>query len=141
MDIISLTKNFKEITEWQRFCEAQYQQIIKLSREITELKDKNISLEKIVNSTVPLLQDPNKPKKELKNILQLTDEEAIAVMEIAKLKDISLERPLDPAETKQYEIYTKTLQLLKQTKKAPELLEAEKLSDEQILTLVDGETK
>lgn len=139
MNIIQLTKNFKEIGEWQTFCSAQSKQIISLTQEITDLKEKNKQLEKMLSQTVPLVEDPNIKDSRIKSLQGLNDEESIAVMELAKLKDLSFTRPLDPAETKQYEIYTKILHLLKQTKKKPELLTAEGMSDAEILKIVDSE--
>jgi hypothetical protein len=137
MDITLFTKNFKDIQEWKIFCTAQYKQIITLTQEISDLKDKNKNLEKIVSSTVPLLQDSSQKTSTIQSVAGMSDEEAIAVMEISKLREISLERPLDMAETKQYEIYTKTLQSLK-NKKSQGLAETEKLSNEEILKLVDN---
>jgi hypothetical protein len=137
VDIIQLTKNFTEIAEWTRFCQAQSKQITTLTQEINELKEKNKQLEGLVGNFVPLIVNPGEKKSNLQIIEGLNDEEAIAVMEIAKLKEISLDRTLDPAETKQYEIYTKTLQLLRSVKKKPELLQAESLSDAEILKIVE----
>jgi len=138
MDIIQLTKSFTELAEWQRFCEAQYKQIISLTKQNNEFKEKIKNLEEILGKSTSLIQDPTKKQTTIQSIAGLSDEEAIAIMEIAKLKEISLERPLDPAETKQYETYTKTLQLLKQQKKEKQQAETAKLSDEQILRLVEN---
>lgn len=116
MKIDEISKNFKDISEWEAYCSAQYKTILSQSKEINELKDKLKEVEKLLANSVPLIEDPNKEPRI--NIQLLSSEEAIAVMEIEKLKELSLERDLSMEECKKFEIYTKTLLSIRNTTKA-----------------------
>jgi hypothetical protein len=108
MKIDDISKNFKDIAEYKAYSEAQYKLIINQSKKINELENKIKDLEKLLASSTPIIGEENELPKKL-SIQLMSSEEAIAVMEIEKLKDLSLERDLSMEETKRYEIFTKTL--------------------------------
>lgn len=133
MDIFDLTKKFTEINEWRIFCQAQSTTIIKLTKDLQELKEKNQHLEKLIKTSTPLLQIDSKP---ILNLSGLSNEEAIAVNELAKLKEMSLERELSDQECKRFEVYTKTLLALRNNTKKKEDKVPENLSDEELFSIV-----
>lgn len=136
-NIFDLTKGFKEIAEWQHFAQAQQITILNLTKEINDLKEKNKQLEKLIGDVTPLINTPNsKSKLDLRDI---SDEEAIAIMELAKLREVCLDRELSSDETKRYDTYTKCLLALRNNKKKPEQDNAGQASEAQLLSIVKTE--
>lgn len=78
---------------------SQSQRINALEAEVEDLK------EKLLNST-PVTPDPN---SSIILIKDLTDEQAIAVMELRRLKETSLRQELSSEESKKYAIYVKAM--------------------------------
>lgn len=133
MDIFDLTKKFTEINEWKTFCQAQSTTILKLTKDLQELKEKNLHLENLIKTSTSLVEIDSKP---ILNLLGLSDEEAIAINELAKLKFLSLERELSDQECKRFEIYTKTLLALKNNKEKNSKGNAENLPEDELLSIV-----
>jgi cell wall assembly regulator SMI1 len=131
--ILEITKAFKDVSEWVAFCHAQSVTILNQTKEINELKDKNHQLERMLMDNTPLIS-----KEGITTYKDLSDEEAIAVMELAKLREISMDRELTSDECKRYDTYTKNLLVLRSNKKKP-VPTAESLSKEQLLTLVTNQ--
>lgn len=121
--IDKMAEKFESVAELKEYSNAQYRTIIAQAKKISELEEKNKELEKLlVNGGSSLIENPNQSSI-LSQIQGLSDEEAIAVMEIAKLKQISLERDLDVSECKKYEVYTKTLVNIRASKKASDIMD------------------
>jgi hypothetical protein len=141
MKIEDISKNFKDISEYQAYCAAQYNVIINQSKKISELEEKLKDLEKLLASSTPIVGSEN-PIPDRLNIVGLTSEEAIAMMEIEKLKEISLERELSMEECKKFEIYTKTLLNIKNSvKSTPKENNLENISTEDLLKALSSPTE
>lgn len=141
-DIDKMGEKFESIAELKEYSNAQYRTIVAQAKKINELESKIQELEKLlVNGGSPIL-DPNQPSSSVFSQIQgLSDEEAIAIMELAKLKQVSLERDLDTNECKRFEIYTKTLLNLRSAKKPRDFLEGiGDLDEATLLSALSDET-
>lgn len=128
-----MTKNFVDTAEWKIFSESQARTIINLTKEISQLKDKNKSLEKMLMDNSPLIANNGSQSVLFK---ELSDEEAIAVMELSKLKQTSLERELNDLECKRYDVYTKNLLSIREKKSKKDPKTVDQLTDAELLSIV-----
>lgn len=135
-----MAENFASVAEWKVYCHSLQQTILKLSKEVNNLQEKNKHLEDLVKQAVPIIETEEQ-KKVKQSIVDVSDEEAIAIMELAKLKEISLRQDLDMSQTKQVEIYTKILLSIRETKKKSGVDASKGLSDEKIIDLLSGNGK
>lgn len=136
--IDKMSKQFKDITELQSYCDAQYQTIISLSKKINELEGKNRSLEQMLSNGTPIVREV---PQEIQLLSKGTDEETICRLQLKLFKDKVLDgEELTLEETKRVEIYAKLLIAIKTgDKKAEEKLTSE-LPDAQLLEFIK-ETK
>lgn len=135
MNLDNLKNNFKDTSEWAHYCKSLENTIIKLTKEVNTLKEKNEQLEEIIKKTVPIIETDE--QKHIKNTLQnVGDEEAIAIMELAKLKEISLQRDLNTDECRKYDIYTKALLAIREKKNKP-INNVPNMSDSEILSILE----
>lgn len=96
-DIDEMAKKFESTAELQEYAQAQFNVIRKLQKENNDLKKKNEELMKNAQaSSTSIAPDP----KDLQSICEL---------EIAKLRNSSLQRELTLEETRKLEIYSKVL--------------------------------
>lgn len=137
MSLDKLSKEFKSVAEWASYCKSLESGLIKLTKEINSLKEKNEQLENIIKQTTPIIE--TEEQKRLKQtILDVSDEEAIAIMELAKLKEISLQRDLNADECRRYDIYTKSLLSIREKGKKRPSSGAEP-TDEELLSRLEAD--
>lgn len=130
--IDSLTKQFKDFAELKAYSDSQYKLIIDLSKKISDLEAEKAHLKKLLESNSGNLILPD--KKELENI---PDEESIARMQLALLRNEAINRELTLEETKKFEIYTKILLSIK-GKPTKDDGPKKPLSTEDLLKLADS---
>ena len=125
-----MVKAFNSDSEKQAFMEAQHQQIVRLSKEIKELKKENIELQVAIREKdkIPVKFDNIDPN--------LTDEESICLVQIALLQRTSIERELTSEEVKKLEILSKVLTNVKnrsaKSKSNQEMDDIEQMSDKEL---------
>ena len=127
---------YRDFNQLQEFAQAQQNTIVQLSKKIQKLEDERDHLKKLLESTVPLFNEPGKivtPGKILTSA-----EEAICVMQLDRLRDISLERELTLEETRRVEIFSKVLASVKNKIKESES-RVKQMSDEELLALVEND--
>ena len=129
-----MAQEFQKIAELQAFNEAQQKTIIQLSKKIKALEEEKTHLKKLLESSVPVIQST--PQKS--DGLETNDEETIALTQLRKLRDISLERELTLEEAKRCEIFFK---ILNASRNAPKTIEikSKKLNTTDLLALVESE--
>lgn len=131
-NIDKMAEQFKDFSELQAYCDAQYTTIVNLNKEINKLKDMNSSLER----SVQLL--PKEPSGIVQfPSLSLSDEEEICISQLKILNDISKRGQLTLEEAKKVEIYTKILMGLRCKGKDVEG-SFKKVSTEELLKIAGG---
>ena len=111
-DIISipeLMKDFKEVTELKKYCEMQYKTIEYLQKKTTQLEMENNHLKEVLSGAVPVVQETKK--------IEVSTEQAIAEIQLERLKNVAVERELTLEETKKYDLLVKNLMVSKPKKK------------------------
>ena len=133
-DINKSIQQYKDFETLQQFAQAQHTTIVQLSKKIQKIEDERDHLKKLLESSVPILKEPG---KEIAGSKFLTsDEEAICVMQLNKLRDISSERELTLEETRRVEIFSK---ILNAVRNAPKVIEVKtkQLSNEELLASIE----
>lgn len=139
--IDKMSEKFTSAEELKAYSDAQYKTILNQSKEISKLKAENNKLRDEVErlakevsvSSAQLALNPA-----TKSQFDTSDEETICVVQLAMLKQISLSRELTSDETKRFEIFTKTLKLIRgQTTEKEE--PTKRLSNEELLALMAEE--
>jgi len=136
--IDKMSKQFKDISEIQSYCDAQYATIISLSKKINELEAKNKSLEELLANSTPIVKEK---AADIQLLSQGTDEETICRLQLKLFKDRVLAGDeLTLEETKRVEIYAKLLLAIRTGDKKAEEKMASQLDDAQLLEFLK-ETK
>jgi hypothetical protein len=134
MSIDRTILQYKELEQLQEFAQAQQKTIIQLSKKLQKSEDEKAHLEKLLASSVPLIREEGKPLAEK---MLTTSEEAICVMQLDKLRDISTARELTLEETRRVEIFSKILSTFRNMPKTIEI-KSKQLSNEELLSLVEN---
>ena len=100
-NIDAIAEKYKTKEEISAYADAQYKTIIKLTRRIAKLEDEKIDLQKQVQDAGSSIS--------IDNPMGITDEEAICIMELNKLRNKSLLDDLTMEECRKVETYVKTL--------------------------------
>ena len=139
MSLEKMLEEFKSVAELQTFAEAQYKTIQDLTKKNKDLKDEIKNLKKQLENGVGV---PVTNESSSITVLSTgTDEEIIAKVQLAKLKEISYERELTLEETKRTEIFSKILGSFRELENKTPEAEYKKLDDNQILRLLDNGTE
>lgn len=126
---------YKDFSQLQEFAQAQQTTIIQLSKKIQKLEDERDHLKKLLEGSVPILKTDNKPT--LGEKFLTSDEEAICLMQLNKLRDIATERELTLEETRRVEIFAKVLAAAKNSPKVIEV-KTKQMSTEELLASVEA---
>ena len=96
-----IAEKYKTKEDLKAYADAQYKTIIKLTKRIAKLEDeKKELLKKVEDASIKMAID---------NPTGVSDEEAICVMELNKLRNKSLVEDLTMEECRKVETYVKTL--------------------------------
>lgn len=126
---------YKEFEQLQQYATAQEQTLMQLSKKLKKLEEERDHLKQLLESSVPLLKEEG---KELSGQKFLTSsEEAICVMQLEKLRDISSGRELTLEEARRVEIFSKVLSATRNSPKVIEL-KTQKMSEAELLVLAQG---
>lgn len=121
-------EQFKSFAELQEYTVAQYNTIIQQSKKITQLESEISHLKKLVTQTTPLIEG----RSDSSPHLITSDEEAIARLELRKLRDSSMGRELTMEEARKVEVYSKLLHQLSNKPKTI-VVDTKKISSDQLL--------
>lgn len=122
-----MLEQFTKLEDLQAFAKAQQKTIVELTKKNTVLSDKVKQLEKLLETTVPVIQDK-------KIDFGVNDEETIARQQLFLLKQKSQEEELTLEETRRVEIYSKILINLKDKPKTLET-SSRQLSEDELLQI------
>lgn len=128
---------YKTLEELQMFAQAQQNIIMQISKKVKNLEEERDHLKKLLETSVPIIHPEGKPIAEK---FLTSSEEAICVMQLEKLRDISVSRELTLEETRRVEIFSKILATFRNMPKTIEL-KNKQLTTEELLMLVEGEQK
>src|SRR5271170_5580033 len=99
-------EQYKSMDDLQLFAEAQNSTILQLSKKIQKLEEERDHLKKLLESSVPLIKEEGKEGAEK---FLTSAEEAICIMQLERLRDISSSRELTLEESRRCEIFSKIL--------------------------------
>lgn len=128
---------FKDFSSLQKYAEAQYKTILSLSRKVKVLEEENIELKDLLEKSTPLVQE-DKKNLTIYQIEASSDEEMIAKVQLARMKEISMDRELTLEEAKRVEIFTKIL-----TSKGSNTsisVQTQKMDNDDLLKMLDNDT-
>lgn len=126
---------YKELSQLQEFAEAQQKTIIQLSKKIQKIEEERDHLKTLLESSVPLIKREGEQSGEK---FLTSAEEAICVMQLEKLRDISIGRELTLEETRKVEVFSKVLNIARNAPKTIEI-KNKQLSNEELLALVESD--
>jgi RIO-like serine/threonine protein kinase len=108
MNMDQMINDFNSMEELRAFATSQFRTILEQSKKISTLEAEVEHLKELLESNSPILAPTD--SNTLAIVQEMSDEEAIATLELKKLKEISLRQELSTEEAKKYAIYTKALQ-------------------------------
>ena len=138
MDSIDkMLEQIKDFASLQKYAEAQYKTILSLSRKVKVLEEENVELKDLLEKSTPVL---NEEKKNFVayQVEASSDEEMIAKVQLARMKEISMDRELTLEEAKRVEIFTKILNT--KGSSSPIMLQTQKMDSEDLLKMLDNDT-
>jgi len=135
--IDKMLQQFKDVASLQKYAEAQYKTILSLSKKVKVLEEENIELKDLLEKSTPLL---NEEKKNFTtyNIEASSDEEMIAKVQLARMKEISMDRELTLEEAKRVEIFTKILS--SKGNNSSSTIQIQKMGNDDLLKLLENDT-
>lgn len=135
-DTISKTiLQYKEMSQLQAYAEAQNSTILQMSKKLKKIEEERDHLKQLLESSVPILKSD---KPQLGEKFLTSSEEAICVMQLEKLRDISSERELTLEEARRVEIFSKVLSASKNSPKVIEL-KTKHMTNDELLAIVESD--
>lgn len=132
-----MLEQFKDFTSLENYAKAQYKTILSLSKKVKALEEENIELKDLLEKSTPVLNE------EKNNFLAFqveasSDEENIAKVQLARLKEISIERELTLEEAKRVEIFTKILNT--KGSNTSITVQTKKMDNDDLLKMLENDT-
>lgn len=124
--IVTFLNQYKNEAELKVFAEAQMNTIMELKRKLDESEKARQHLEKQLDGKAPIVI--------VKEDGDLQDQHAIAVMQLARLRDVSLGRELTLEEARKLEIYDKIVSRKPDERDATEV-PYKKMSEDELLAV------
>ena len=128
--IDQMAEKYDSVEELRAYSNAQYKTIIKLTKRLAELEDKNNKLKEEIGrakESSVIIENPD----------GISDEEAICIMELNRLRNKSLVEELTMEECRKVETYVKTLYTVR-SKTKKEFNPAAGMSAEDLLKEYDN---
>lgn len=133
--IDNMAKNFKTVAELQAYSNAQFQTIAKLNKKIKELSDEVENLKGMLSKSTPLLKEDTQGL--IINPFEMSNEEQICMIQLQRLKEISNARLLTKEESQQLDIFTKSLNLIRNSPKTIRVETSKDLTEKELLTILE----
>lgn len=128
--INAMLDKLETIEDFKAYAEAQHKTIVKITKKLNQLEEENKSLklkaDKPTNHSVISLPEG------------LTDEEAICIMELAKLRAASNLGELTLEECRKVEIYVKTLKTVRDGSNKKDVSPTSNMSTDDLLKAMDA---
>lgn len=135
--IDKMLEQFKDVASLQKYAEAQYKTILSLSKKVKVLEEQNVELKDLLEKSTPLVEEEKK-NFTVYNVEASSDEEMIAKVQLARIKEISMDRELTLEEAKRVEIFTKILSA--KGNSSSNTLNIAKLNNDDLLKLIENDT-
>jgi hypothetical protein len=135
--IDKMLEQFKDVASLQKYAEAQYKTILSLSKRVKSLEEENVELKDLLEKSTPLLQE-EKQNFIAYQVEASSDEEMIAKVQLARIKEISMERELTLEEAKRVEIFTKIL--ANKGSNTSIAIQTQKMNSDDLLKMLDNDT-
>jgi hypothetical protein len=138
MDSIDkMLEQIKDFASLQKYAEAQYKTILSLSRKVKVLEEENVELKDLLEKSTPVL---NEEKKNfvVYQVEASSDEETIAKVQLARMKEISMDRELTLEEAKRVEIFTKILNTKGSSSSIT--VQTQKMDNDDLLKMLENDT-
>lgn len=135
MSISRTIEQYKDLESLGQFAEAQQKIILQLGKKIQKVEEERDHLKTLLESSVPLIK---KEGEQLGEKFLTTAEEAICVMQLDKLRDVSSARELTLEETRKVEVFSKVLAAVRNAPKTIEI-KNKQMSSEELLALVESD--
>jgi len=132
-----MLEQFKDMASLQKYAEAQYKTILSLSKRVKVLEEENVELKDLLEKSTPLLNEEKK-NFTVYNVEASSDEEMIAKVQLARMKEISMDRELTLEEAKRVEIFTKILST--KGNNSSNTVNIQKLNNDDLLKLLENDT-
>lgn len=137
MDSIDkMLEQIKDFASLQKYAEAQYKTILSLSRRVKILEEENIELKDLLEKSTPLL-DEEKKNFIAYQVEASSDEETISKVQLARIKEISMDRELTLEEAKRVEIFTKILS--SKGSSSSVTIQTQKMNSDDLLKMLDND--
>ena len=133
--IDKMAENFKSMVELKAYSQAQYSTIVKLNAKIKDLNEEITSLKNILSKSTPLLESDSKGL--LVNPFDMSNEEMICLVQLNRLKEISDDRLFTKEEAQQLDIFTKSLNLIRNSPKTIRVESSKDLTEGELLALIE----
>jgi hypothetical protein len=132
-----MLEQIKDFASLQKYAEAQYKTILSLSRKVKVLEEENVELKDLLEKSTPVLNE------EKKNFIAYqveasSDEEMIAKVQLARMREISMDRELTLEEAKRVEIFTKILNTKGSSSSIT--VQTQKMGSDDLLKMLDNDT-
>lgn len=136
MNIDSLINQFKTEDEMRAFIGSQFKQILQLNKQIKELESQVTELkEKNKTSSLQLVKE-NIPLTTIDFSVSNNDAKTISQVQLARLKEVSLERELTLEEAKKVSIYNEIIKIREDANKTIKA-NAKVLNENDLIKLVE----
>jgi cell division protein FtsB len=129
-----MLEQFKDFASLQKFAEAQQRAIQTLSKKIKALEDENAELKANPSS----ISERPETTFQLEDLGYGSDEEVISKIQLARLKEVSMERELTLEEAKRVEIFSKII-ISKEKNKTFDFA-AKKVDSTDLLKMIENES-
>lgn len=133
--IDKMAEGFKTLTEIKAYSAAQYNTIVKLNAKIKDLNDEITSLKNILSKSTPLLESDAQGL--IINPFEMSNEEMICLVQLNRLKVISDDRLFTKEESQQLDIFTKSLNLIRNSPKTIRVESSKDLTENELIALIE----
>lgn len=134
--IDQLANQFKTLAELRQYCNSQFQVITNLNKKIVQQEEEIKHLKELLTKSTAIMDDSNGSLQVYKDV---SDELATCLMQIKLLKEKSVGGELTFEDAKKLDIYTKLLLQINNGKGKEKEASTEKLTDEELLKLLNQE--
>lgn len=132
-----MLEQFKDFSSLQKFAEAQQKTIQALTRKLKILEDENLELKDKIDA-IPQTVESSVSTTTFQFDDYGSDEEVISKIQLARLKEVSMERELTLEEAKRVEIFSKIVSAKEKNKTFD--VSAKRMDSSDLLKMIENES-
>ena len=133
-----MLEQFKDMGSLQKFAEAQQKTIQALTRKLKITEEENLELKDRLDSLPIASVSAASPQiLQLEDLTYGSDEEVISKIQLARLKEVSMERELTLEEAKRVEIFSKIIATKEKNKTFD--VSAKRMDSSDLLKMLENE--